>query len=135
MHSTIVPCLRYADAPAAIAWLCENFGFVRHAIYPNPDGSIGHAELTLGAGMIMVSSVLDTPFARYRKEPAEVDQCETQTAYLVVADAETVYAKAKTAGAEILLDLKTADYGGSGFSCRDPFGHIWSIGTYDPWRQ
>jgi uncharacterized glyoxalase superfamily protein PhnB len=39
----------------------------------------------------------------------------------------------KTAGAEILIDIKTEDYGGRGFTCRDLEGHIWSFGTYDPW--
>ena len=52
--STIMPSLRYKDAPAAIDWLCQVFGFARHAVYANPDGTIGHAELTLGGGMIML---------------------------------------------------------------------------------
>jgi uncharacterized glyoxalase superfamily protein PhnB len=31
------------------------------------------------------------------------------------------------------MDIKDQDYGGRGYSCRDLEGHIWSIGTYDPW--
>jgi uncharacterized glyoxalase superfamily protein PhnB len=31
-------------------------------------------------------------------------------------------------------DIKDQDYGERGFSCRDPEGHLWNIGTYDPWR-
>jgi len=133
MNSTVVPCLRYPDAPAAIDWLCASFGFVRHAVYANPDGQIGHAELTLNGGMIMVSSVLETPFSRYRLEPAECGGRETQTTYLIVADADAVYARAKANGAEILLEIKSESYGGRGFSCRDPQGHVWSLGTYNPW--
>ena len=26
------------------------------------------------------------------------------------------------------------DYGGRVFSCRDPEGHLWNIGSYDPWN-
>jgi uncharacterized glyoxalase superfamily protein PhnB len=32
-----------------------------------------------------------------------------------------------------VLDIKDEDYGGRGFSCRDLEGHLWNIGTYDPW--
>lgn len=42
-RATIIPCLRYRDAPAAIAWLCNAFGFEKHAVYPSPDGGIAHA--------------------------------------------------------------------------------------------
>jgi uncharacterized glyoxalase superfamily protein PhnB len=67
------------------------------------------------------------------RQPDELDGVETQSAYLVVSDADAVYAKAKAAGAEILLDIKDEDYGGRGFTCRDLEGHIWNFGTYDPW--
>ena len=30
--ATIIPCLRYRDAPAAIDWLCQAFGFEKHAV-------------------------------------------------------------------------------------------------------
>jgi uncharacterized glyoxalase superfamily protein PhnB len=52
---------------------------------------------------------------------------------LIASDADAIYARAKAAGAEILLDIKDEDYGGRGFTCRDREGHIWNFGTYDPW--
>ena len=52
----IFPALRYDDAPAAIEWLGRAFGFETHFEVPGPDGSIAHAELRLGAGMIMLGS-------------------------------------------------------------------------------
>jgi uncharacterized glyoxalase superfamily protein PhnB len=33
MSSTVIPCLRYRDAPHMIGWLCDTFGFKRHAVY------------------------------------------------------------------------------------------------------
>jgi uncharacterized glyoxalase superfamily protein PhnB len=39
----------------------------------------------------------------------------------------------QAAGAEMVLDIRDMDYGGRGFTWRDLEGHIWSIGTYDPW--
>src|SRR5208337_5667082 len=56
LRSTVVPALRYNDAPAAIDWLCQVFGFERHAVHEGPDGTIAHAELALGGGMIMLGS-------------------------------------------------------------------------------
>ena len=53
----------------------------------------------------------------------------------IVTDADAIYSQAKAAGAEILLDTKDEDYGGRGFTCRDPEGHLWSVGTYDPWAE
>jgi uncharacterized glyoxalase superfamily protein PhnB len=135
VKATIIPCLRYRNAPAAIDWLCSAFGFEKHAVYPNPDGTIAHAQLTFGNGMIMLSSVLETEseWARLIKQPDEIGGAETQSACVIVSDADAIYARAKSAGAEMLLDIKDADYGGRGFTCRDPEGHIWNFGTYNPW--
>ncbi|TMB01350.1 MAG: glyoxalase, partial [Deltaproteobacteria bacterium] len=58
----------------------------------------------------------------------------TQSPYVIVADADAHYARAKAAGAEIVMDIKDEDYGGRGYSARDPEGHLWNFGTYDPWR-
>ncbi len=131
--ATVIPCLRYRDAPAAIEWLCRVFGFEKQLVVPNQDGTIAHAQLSFGNGMIMLGSVLDTEFGRLMKQPDEIGGAETQSAYVIVSDADTVYARAKAAKAEIVMDIKDEDYGGRGFSCRDPEGHLWNFGTYDPW--
>jgi len=131
-RSNVIPCMRYRDAPAAIDWLCTTFGFEATLVVPNEDGSIAHAQLSFGNGMIMLGSVFDTEFGRLMKQPAEIGQFNTQSSYLVVNDADKVYDNVKQAGGEILLEIKDEDYGGRGFTCRDPEGHIWSIGTYDP---
>lgn len=52
-----------------------------------------------------------------------------------VNDCAAHCAQAKAAGAEIVDDLETRDYGGSGYSARDPEGHLWSFGDYDPWAE
>ncbi len=134
-RSTIIPCLRYRDAPAAIKWLCRVFGFEEHLVVPNDDGTIAHAQLSFGNGMIMLGSAVDSEFGRLMKQPDDIGGAETQTAYVVVSDADQVYRQAKASGAEIILDIKDEDYGGRGFTCRDLEGHIWNFGTYDPWNQ
>jgi len=133
-RSTVITCMAYRDAPRAIAWLCETFGFVEHAVYPDDAGNIMHAELSFGNGMIMLGSVMESEFGRHIKQPDEIGGCETQSAYVIVNDADVIYQRAKAAGAEILIDIKDEDYGGRGFTCRDLEGHIWNFGTYDPWK-
>jgi uncharacterized glyoxalase superfamily protein PhnB len=133
--STVIPCLRYRDAVAAIDWLCEVFGFEKQAVYTNPDGSVAHAQLTLGGGMLMIGSVVtDSEWGKLIRQPDDIGGDETQSPYLVVADADQVYERALKGGAEIVIDIKFEDYGGRGFSCRDLEGRLWSIGTYDPWQ-
>ena len=131
--STIMPTLRYRNAPAAIDWLSNVFGFTRHAVYPGPEGKIGHAELALGGGMIMLGSYKDDAYGRNFKSPEEVGGFETRSAYIVVADADAVYARAKAAGGQILREIQNTDYGSREFSVQDPEGHSWSVGTYNPW--
>lgn len=131
--STVIPAMRYRDAARAIDWLCEAFGFGKHLVVPGEDGTIQHAQLSFGNGMIMLGSIRDNEFARLMKQPDEIGGAETQTAYLIVEDPDAHYARARAAGAEIVMDIKTEDYGGRGYSCRDPEGHIWNFGSYDPW--
>lgn len=130
MVSTVIPCLAYDDAPAMIDWLCRVFAFEKHLVVEDDDGSIAHAELMMGGGMVMVGSAhsnrasLSTP-----KALGGV----TQTPYLVVADADEVFARAKAEGAEIVMEVADQPHGGRAFACRDPEGHLWHVGTYDPW--
>ena len=135
MSSAIIPCLGYCDAPRMITWLCDTFGFERHAVYEDGKGGIHHAELTFGTGMIMFGSEGSgsEEFGRLQKTPAVLGGT-TQSPYVVVPDADEIYRRAKQNGAEIVIEIKDESYGGRGFSCRDPEGHLWNIGTYDPWK-
>ena len=133
-RATVIPCLRYRNAPAAIEWLCDTFGFEKNLIVPGENGVIEHAQLSFGNGMIMLGSVKDDAFGQLMKHPDQLAGAETQSAYLIANDADVVYAKAKAAGATIVMEIKDEDYGGRGFSCRDLEGRLWNVGTYDPWQ-
>src|SRR3546814_15959901 len=57
---SMIPALRYRDAPAAVDFLCRAFGFSRHLVVPGEAaGTVAHAQLTLGRGMIMLGSDTD----------------------------------------------------------------------------
>ena len=134
--STIIPAARYRDAHAAIHWLCNVFGFAKQALYEGPNGIVEHAELTLGGGMFMLGSASKpSPYPSATAHPDEVGGRATDTFYLVVEDCGPVYARAQAEGAEILLTLRTMDYGGQAFTLRDPEGYLWSVGEYDPWKS
>ena len=53
---------------------------------------------------------------------------------MIVPDCRAHYERAKAAGAEIIDDYAEQDYGGAGYSCRDPQGHLWWFGSYNPWQ-
>jgi uncharacterized glyoxalase superfamily protein PhnB len=132
-HSTVILALRYRNAPAAIEWFCQVFGFERHAVYETEPGIIGHAELTLNGGMIMLGSAKDDEHARRYASPDDLDGTETRGAYIVVADADAAHARAVAAGARIIRPLQDTPYGSREFAVKDPEGHSWSVGSYDPW--
>jgi uncharacterized glyoxalase superfamily protein PhnB len=132
--ATIIPGMHYRDAAAAIEWLCNTFGFEKRSAYPGDDGKIMHAELTFGNGMIMLGTKRSDGVGQYLKQPDEIGGCTTQSIYVIVTDADAIYERAKSAGAEILFEIETKNYGGRGFTCRDLEGHIWSFGTFDPWN-
>ena len=132
--STVIPGLRYRNAPAAIDWLCNVLGFEKQLVVPgDTSDSVLHAQLKLGGGMIMLGSVNDNDFGRLMAQPEEIGGKETQCSYVLVEDADVVYERVKASGVEIVMPIKDEEYGGRAFTCRDPEGHIWAVGTYNPW--
>lgn len=119
----IIPTLRYDDAKAAIDFLETAFGFGRKAVMENEDGTIGHAELTYGRGMVMVGST--------GQGDAQFDTGHASL-YVVVSDPDALHERAKAAGAPITRELEDMSYGSREFSAGDPEGNVWSFGTYDP---
>lgn len=134
-RATMIPCLCYRDAAAAVDWLGRAFGFEPLRVFHDEAGGIVHAELGFGNGMVMVGPLRDSDYGRHVRAPDSLGGVQTQTVYAVVADADAHHARAVSAGAGIVIPLKDEGYGGRGYSCRDPEGHIWSFGTYDPWAQ
>ena len=134
-NPTIIPTLRYRDAAAAIEWLCRAFGFEKQLVVPGEDGGIAHAQLAFGNGMIMLGDAHDDEYGTLVRPPRDVGGVSTGSPYVIVADVDGHYARAVAGGAKIVLDIEDKDYGGRGYTCRDPEGHVWSFGSYDPWAS
>ena len=135
MSNRIVPTLKYEDAPAAIEWLCTALGFEKHLVVAADGGSIRHAQLVLGGDMIMLGSARESAFDAMQKTPRAAGGVGTQSPYIVIDDVDAHHARARTAGAEIVMAPEDQDYGGRSYSCRDPEGHLWNFGSYDPWAE
>jgi uncharacterized glyoxalase superfamily protein PhnB len=122
----IFPVLKYRDAHAALKWLHEAFGFEQVFATPGGDGSIVHAEMRLGPGMIMLGSSKGELAVEpdWRSAPASL--------YVAVSNVDAHCARARAAGAEITRELEDLDYGSREYSARDLEGHHWHFGTYRP---
>ena len=131
--SPVIPSMRYRDAAAAIDWLCRVLGFSRHLVVPGEGDTVTHAQLALGDGMIMLGSERDDDHGRLMAVPGP-QGVNTQSVYVVVDDPEGAYARVVAAGADVVTPLCQPEYGGVFFACRDPEGHVWNIGSYDPWE-
>lgn len=126
--SNLYPALSYDDAPAAIEWLCRAFGFTKRLVVPGPDGTIRHSELSLGPGVIMVSSARIKPG---RVSPRSLPGVNQGLA-VCIDDPDAHFARAEAAGATILQELKDEEYGSRGYGAMDLEGHHWYFGTYRP---
>jgi uncharacterized glyoxalase superfamily protein PhnB len=136
--SAIIPGLRYDDAHAAIEWLVRMFGFTKKAVYEGPNNTVAHAELTLGGGMLMLGSASNGgASAKFWIDLKETGGRETAALYVVVSDDECVqiFERVKNEGVEIVQELTSPAHGGKSFGCRDPEGHIWWVGSYNPWAE
>lgn len=130
-HPNIFPTLRYEDASAAIDWLGGAFGFEEKEVHRSEDGTVQHAELKLGAGLVMLG--------QHRGEQGWMDSAapdplaSPQGVYVVIGDPDAHHDRAKAAGARIVMGLTDQDYGSREYSARDLEGNLWSFGTYDPY--
>jgi uncharacterized glyoxalase superfamily protein PhnB len=118
----IIPTIRYQDAKGAIDFLERAFGLERREVMENEDGTVGHAELTLGHGMVMLGS----------RKPGDRFDTGRAVIYGIVDDPDAHHDRAKAAGATIVMELTDQPYGSREYAAEDPEGNVWSFGTYDP---
>ena len=124
---SMYPTILYRDAKAAIRQLKDAFGFTEVCVYEGEDGTVMHAELSCGTGLVMLGSKgREGLFARTMADagPAGV--------YVVVSDVDAHHKRAAEQGMEILMEPTDQDYGSRDYMARDAEGNVWSFGTYVP---
>lgn len=123
----------YDDAAAAIDWLCKAFGFEVRLKAEGEGGRIEHSELTFGEGLIMVGdtrAIAERPNAVPGKSPRSLEGAITQALCVFVDDADAHCEHARAAGAMIVDEPTTHDYGEDywadrGYRAADLEGHHW----------
>ena len=106
--ASLISCLNYRDADAAISWLVQAFGSEAHAVYRDDAGRAVHAELTFGNGMIMLGPYGKGEFGkRFMTLPELADSRCTQSIYVIVdVEFPRVGLIRVDAADEILIDVR-----------------------------
>lgn len=114
----IVPYLSYADAEDAIAFLTTAFDFAVVQVQKDDAGAVVHAELAHGNGVVMLGAA-----EREKGSPG---------LFCVVADVDAHFERAVKGGAAVVYPPEDTEWGARRWRARDPEGHEWSFGTYQP---
>lgn len=122
-EATIFPALRYRDGRAAMAWLTRALGFAESLVVPGNDGSVSHAEMSLGRDTVMLGGGTGEP---------DLWGAETQCTCAYVPDVDRHHAQAAARGAEIVQPPQHTDWGSYGYYARDCDGFLWNFSTYRP---
>ncbi len=119
----IFPYLTYADAPAAIDWLCRTFGFELAASYQTSDGRIAHAALRHHGLYVMLSS----EFEELDNHAPAGDQVATSRIQMHVDNVDEHYRHSLTEGARIVQGLEDRFWGIRPYHALDLEGYRWSF--------
>jgi len=113
-YRTVTPYLIVADVNRLIGFLAEAFGAVERVRVPRADGSVMHAEVTIGDSVVMMGE----PIANVGLMPASI--------FLRVNDADETYRKALDAGATSIAEVVDHVHAGERYGgVKDPCGNIW----------
>ena len=122
--SECFPYLRVADGAAAVAWYLHVFeGTKRLELIDPSDGRVGHAELELGPGVVLMVSQAYPEIGIHA--PTGNTGCGI---HLHVDDADALIERAVAAGATLTRPATDQFYGERSGAFRDPFGHEWLVG-------
>ena len=124
---TIVPYLGYKNARAAIDFLKTAFGFNENQAYADENGTVLHAELSVGNGVIMIGTGADE-----QRSEELTNMPAGRGLYIVVDDIEAHFERAKKAGAHVVWEPHDTEFGTKRYRVLDVEGYEWSFGTYQP---
>jgi uncharacterized glyoxalase superfamily protein PhnB len=129
---TVVPMLAYEDGVAALEWLSRAFGFRERRRMVGPDGRLGHGELELDGGVVMLATPTpDYESPRHHRESCDAARRWSRVPYIVdgvlvnVADVDAHFERARAAGARILSEPENVGMGIRHYRAEDLEGHRW----------
>jgi uncharacterized glyoxalase superfamily protein PhnB len=128
----VLPYLAVAGAVRAIDWYTDALGArLRGSPVVMPDGRVGHAELEIPEGGLLMLSE-EHPEIGVTAPTSEAGV--PVTIYASVPDVDALVSRAVAAGARLEREVTDYEYGRNGV-IRDPFGHRWLISTDPPKAQ
>ena len=122
----VIPYLTYADAPAAVEFLCSAFGFEAGLQMPMGEGVLGHAELRMGGHVLMLSSAFPE---MGHASPQDLTAVHAQV-MVYVDDVDAHHAQAAAAGATITQEPEDQFYGDRTYRAVDLEGHHWTFAQH-----
>jgi len=121
---TFVPSLAYKDNRAALKWLQKAFGFEPSEVLTDAEGNIVHAEMTYGGGVVMIGS----EWKDWTRSPASLDGKNTQRVHVgIERGIDEHCARARQAGAKIVMEPADQFYGARCYIATDLEGHYWTF--------
>ena len=125
-YAGVTPYLIIRDAARALEFYKKAFGATELMRFPAPGGKIGHAEIKVGDGVVMLAD--ESPEMGHKSPQTLGGSAITLMFY--VPDVDAQFAKAVAAGGTVKQALKDQFYGDRSGTITDPFGHIWTIATH-----
>jgi len=125
-YPQVTPYLCVDGADAAIAFYGAVFGATVRMRLDGPGGKVGHCELQLGRGVIMLSD--EYPEMGILGPKAIGGTPVTVSVY--VDDVDAVFAAAVANGATEQRAVQDQFYGDRSGQFLDPWGHRWSVSTH-----
>ena len=124
-RTSLTSALCYRDPRAALAFLEAAFGFEVVMLIEDAEGAIVHSQMRFGNAEVMIGA----EWSDDHKSPASIGAKNTQTLHIhIETDCDAHCERARAAGLEILMEPETQFYGDRSYRCRDPEGHIWTVG-------
>ncbi len=125
-YHSVTPTLTIRGASDAIEFYKKAFDAKEVYRFPGPDGkSIMHAEIRIGDSAIMLCDEMPEMGCLSPKSTGG----PSGAIYLYVDDADSVFSKAVSVGAQSMLPLMDGFWGDRIGILVDPFGHRWTIAT------
>ena len=120
---SVCPHLYYSDVNSASAWLQRAFGFAMSTVVALPDGSIFHAELTFGDGVVYLGPAMP----QFGTTSAGHGELSYSTVHLRVDNLDAHHANAVACGARIDSPPMVMPHGARLYVARDLEGQRWII--------
>ncbi len=120
----LISAVCYRDPKAAIRFLEAAFGFELFMLIEDGEGNLAHSEMRYDNACVMIGN----EWSADHKSPRSIDGKNTQTVHIgIQSDVDAHCARARAAGAEILMEPEDQFYGARTYRCRDLEGHIWTV--------